>query len=178
MTILALLADPFIRLFLTEKWLPAVPLLQWMCFARIFYPISVINMNILNAMGRSDLFLKVDLSKFPLVVLALVITIPLGVKAMVIGHVVTSFIAFFINAYLPGKYFGYGAFSQLKDMVPIFIATALTALIVFLVTHITEILLLKLIMGGFAGIISYLMFCYVMKIEEISEVKALIVRIR
>ena len=60
MTLLALSAEPFVKLFLTDKWLPAVALLQWMSFARMFTPISSINMNILNATGRSDLFLKVD----------------------------------------------------------------------------------------------------------------------
>ena len=133
MTLLALLADPFIRLVLTEKWLPTVVLLQWLSFARMVSPISSVNMNILNAVGRSDLFLKVDLSKFPLLVLTLIITIPLGVKAMVIGHVVMAILAFFINAYMPGKLFGYGALSQLKDMIPIFISTVIMALTVFVV---------------------------------------------
>ncbi len=65
MTLLALLANPLILILLTDKWIAVVVLLQWMSFARFFYPISVINMTILNAVGRSDLFLKVDLSKFP-----------------------------------------------------------------------------------------------------------------
>ena len=86
MTLLALLADPFIRLVLTEKWLPTVVLLQWLSFARMVSPISSVNMNILNAVGRSDLFLKVDLSKFPLLVLTLIITIPLGVKSKILGR--------------------------------------------------------------------------------------------
>lgn len=178
MTMLALLADPFIRLLLTEKWLPAVVLLQWMSFARIFYPISVINMNLLNAMGRSDLYLKVDLSKFPIIVIALLITIPLGVKAMVIGHVVTSSIAFFINAYLPGKYFGYGARAQIKDMIPVFIATAIMTIFVFISIYFIEIQLLKLIIGIIIGILSYLIASYLLKIEELNEVKSLILKIR
>jgi teichuronic acid exporter len=63
LTLFALLAEPFVRLFLTEKWMPIVPLIQWLCFARMITPISGLNMNILNAIGRSDLFLKVDLVK-------------------------------------------------------------------------------------------------------------------
>src|SRR5690606_27617261 len=82
MTLLALLADPFVRLFLTDKWAPAIVLLQWLCFARVVTPISSINMNILNAMGRSDLFLKVDLFKAPIVIITLLITIPMGVNAI------------------------------------------------------------------------------------------------
>ena len=178
MTLLALLADPFIRLVLTEKWLPTVVLLQWLSFARMVSPISSVNMNILNAVGRSDLFLKVDLSKFPLLVLTLIITIPLGVKAMVIGHVVMAILAFFINAYMPGKLFGYGALSQLKDMIPIFISTVIMDLTVFVVIIFIENLFLKLILGGISGIISYLVMSNMLKIEEINEVKSLLLKLK
>lgn len=178
MTMLALLADPFIRLVLTEKWLPVVSLLQWMCFARIFLPMSVVNMNILNAMGRSDLFLKVDLSKFPLAVLALVITIPLGVKAMVIGHVIVSFLAYLINSYLPGKYFGYGPISQLKDMLPVILNTLVMALAVYISIFFIEIMWLKLIIGGIVGCVFYFAGAFILKMEELTEVMLLIKKIR
>jgi O-antigen/teichoic acid export membrane protein len=174
MTMLALLADPIVRLLLTEKWLPVVPLLQWMCFARIFYPISVINMNILNAIGRSDLFLKVDLSKFPISVVALIVTIPLGVKAMVIGHVVTSFISYIINSYMPGKLFGYGALAQLKEMIPIFIATSITALIVYLVNLNINPPILKIALGLNIGFVVFFISSYLLKINELREVQILI----
>ena len=49
-----LMAEPFIRLALTDKWLPAVPLIKWLCI-RIL-PLIALNMNILNVKGRSDLF--------------------------------------------------------------------------------------------------------------------------
>ena len=174
MTTLALLADPFIRLLLTEKWLPAVPLLQWMCFARIFYPVSVINMNILNAIGRSDLFLKVDLSKLPITVMALIITIPLGVKAMVIGHVVTSFIAYIINAYMPGRLFGYGPISQMREMIPVFLVTGITAIAIYVVNSYIDILILKLIIGVLTGVVVYFGFSFMFRIQEIKEVQILI----
>lgn len=173
MTILAVLAEPFVALFLGEKWLPTVPLLQWMCFARILYPISGLNLNILNANGRSDLFLKVDLSKAPLLIAALIITIPISVKAMVIGQVITGFISFFINAYMPGKLFGYGAFSQIKDIWPILIITMITALITHISIMFIDILILKLIIGGLIAIVSYIAICYLSKIQELEEIKLL-----
>lgn len=171
MTLIALLAEPIVLLLLTDKWAAVIPLLQWMVFARIFYPISVINMSILNAIGRSDLFLKVDLSKFPLIALALILTIPLGVKAMIIGHVVTSGISFFINAYLPGKLFGYGVIAQIKDMLPVFVATIFMTGLVYAVSYYLDNLFLKFLIGSTVAIISYLTACYILKIEEIKELK-------
>jgi O-antigen/teichoic acid export membrane protein len=174
MTLLALLADPFIRFFLTEKWLPAVVLLQWMSFARVFYPIGTINMNILNAIGRSDLFLKVDLAKFPIALITLLVTIPLGVKAMIIGHVVTSCISFFINAYLPGKLLGYGAFSQLRDMLRVILATMVMALCVYGALLITKGDLMRLLVGGITGLCSYFLTTSLLKVNEVKELKVIL----
>jgi len=177
MTILSLIAEPLITLILTEKWIPVVPLLQWMYFARIFYPLSSINMNILNAIGRSDLFLKLDLSKAPLIILALVITIPLGVKAMVIGHVVTSFLAFLMNSYLSGRLFGYGPLQQFRDILKIILATIGMAFTVFVCSNGIESDVLKLFYGIVSGTASYLLFAFFLRIPELDEVKQTAIKI-
>lgn len=174
MTILAFVADPFIRLILTEKWAPAIPLFQWMCFARILYPVGVINLNVLNAVGRSDLYLKVEVAKFPFFIAILLITLPYGIKAMVIGHVVLAAIAFFMNAYLPGKFYKYGPFEQLRDMVPVIIATLISAGFMFLSLLVINSLWLKLFVPIIVGGFVFLGSSYVLKIRELEEVKLLI----
>lgn len=174
MILLSLLSDSLIKILLGEKWVHAIVLLQWMSLARIFFPINVINMNILNAIGRSDLFLKVDLSKLPLILIVLIFTIPLGVEAVVIGHVITSFIAFFINAYMPGKIFGYGAIKQLKDMRQIMIATLVMLIVVYMTINNIDIQYIKILAGVLIGLFVYGLMCYLFKIEEINEVKYLL----
>lgn len=171
LTMLALLAEPFIRLFLTEKWMPVVPLIQWLCFARMITPISSLNMNILNAVGRSDLFLKVDFSKLPIALLILFLTVPFGIKVVVIGNFITSFISFFINAYYPGKMFGFGAMRQIREMRTVIIATLLMSLCVFGTTHFIHSDMLQLIAGVLTGFSTFLLSAYLLKIEELNEVK-------
>jgi len=178
MTLIALLAKPIVILLLTEKWVSLIPLLQWMVFARIFFPMSALNMNLLNAIGRSDLFLKVDLSKLPLTILAMVITIPLGVKAMIIGHVVSSALAFLINAYLPGKFYGYGPIQQLKDMMPFFVATIGMAISVFVMSNFIDNLVLQLFLGTLLGLVTYLFICWLLKLEELEEVWELVLKFK
>ncbi len=169
MTMLSILAEPFVCMVLTERWLPIIPLLQWMCFARIFFPLSVINMNILNAIGRSDLFLKLDLVKAPLIILALIITIPMGMKAIIIGHVVTAFLAFLMNAYLPGILLGYGPLEQLWDLLKIILSALGMAVVVFVCCKFMDSDLLKLLGGTVIGAISYLFFARCLKIPEFDE---------
>jgi O-antigen/teichoic acid export membrane protein len=174
LTLSAILAEPFIRFFLTEKWMPVVPLMQWLCFARLITPISSLNMNVLNAIGRSDLFFKVDISKLPLTVAALIITVPLGLTAVVIGHFVTSFICFFINAYYPGKLFGFGALRQFKEMMPVICATLIMSAAVLGTITFLPSDFLKLITGLLLGAIIYLLMAHLLSIKEIEEVVKII----
>lgn len=173
MILMTLLARPLVILLLTEKWLPCVLLLQVLCIARMFTPLSAINMNVLNAIGRPDLFMKVDLCKIPMILIVLAITIPISVTAIVIGSLVTTFICFFINAYYPGKLFGYGAWKQIKDYRKIFISLLMMVVIVAFTNYIFENLWYQLFIGGFIGGLVYILSCFALKIISIKEVSKL-----
>ena len=134
-------------------------LIQWLCLARMFTPLSAINMNILNAVGRSDLFMKLDLSKLPLILLTFAITIPISVEAIAIGDFVSTFICFFINAYLPGRMFGYGAWEQIKDWRYIILSILIMVGVVCLILSLIENVWLQLFIGGLVGLLVYLGSC-------------------
>lgn len=170
MTGLAVVAEPLVSVLLTDKWLPAVPLLQWLCFARIFTPISSLNMNILNAVGRSDLFMKVDFSKIPLEIIMIIVTIPLGVKAIVIGNFISTFLCYFINAYLPGKIFDFGVITQSKIFWKIAFATSIMALCILCSMMLFESSIIKICIGPFVGIISYIILSYILRIREYEDI--------
>lgn len=110
----AAIAEDFVLLFLGDQWLPMVPVLIALSIARAITPISAINMNILNAVGRSDLFLKIDLLKLPLSLGALFTALPYGIQGIAWAMVCTSFISFFINGWFPGRIFGFGGSAQLR----------------------------------------------------------------
>ena len=56
----------------------------------------------------------------------------MGVKAMVIGQVINGLLSFYVNSYLPGKYFNYGTLKQIKDLIPIALATLFMATVVLI----------------------------------------------
>lgn len=147
----AAVAETFVLLFLGEEWLPTVPVLIALCLARAVTPISAINMNILNAIGRSDLFLKVDLLKYPMVLAGFLIGINYGIEGVAWAMVVTSFISFFINAYFPGKFFGFGGIAQLQVAYKYIIAAFAMYFSVSQVSISDDLLLAlaaKVILGG------------------------------
>lgn len=152
----AAIAPEFIHLTLGDEWLAAVPVLVALCFARAITPISAVNMNILNAIGRSDLFLKIDLSKLPLTLGALFIALPYGINGLAWAMVCTSFIAFFINAYYPGKLFGFGGIKQMKVGYKYIIACVVMYGAVKSINLSSEIIevVIKIIVGAFSYFIS------------------------
>ena len=166
MILCALLARPMVLILLTEKWLPCVVLMQWLFLARMFTPLSAINMNILNAIGRSDLFMKLDFSKAPLILVVLAITIPISVEAITIGSFCTSFICFFINAYLPGRIFGYGAIKMIQDWRYIFLSIAIMVLAVLVFLRMISNVWLQLFGGGVIGLIVYIVCCLMFKLID------------
>ena len=94
---LAAIAKPLIILLIGEKWLPAVPFLQIICFSGMLYPLHAINLNILQVKGRSDLFLKLEILKKIIAVGPIIVGIFYGIEYMLWGSVFTSFIAYFFE---------------------------------------------------------------------------------
>ena len=176
MTIFALHADFIIRILLTDKWESSIILLEILCLAKIFTPINALNMNVLNALGRSDLYLKLDLIKLPVIVAVMFISIPNGLYSIVIGILFTSLISFFINTYYSWKFFNYGAFSQLKDMSKIIIATSGMAILTYLTLSEFDFQILYLILSIILSFTYYLTFCYLLNIKEIYLLANLIAK--
>ena len=105
---LAAVADPLIRLVLTDKWEGCIYLLQIVCFSMMWYPIHAINLNLLQVKGRSDFFLKLEIIKKIQGVTILCVTIPMGIVVMCYGQIVGSLLSLVYNTYYTKKLIGYG----------------------------------------------------------------------
>lgn len=130
-------------------------MLTALCFARAITPISAINMNILNAIGRSDLFLKVDLLKLPLVLTVFMFSVPFGIEVVAMSMIATSMFSFFINAYYPGRFFGFGGWKQIVAASKYIFASAIMyfAVVWF---HLDIDLRLLLILKVVLGVVVYI----------------------
>lgn len=166
---LSAVADPFIRLVLTDKWEGAIYLLQIICFALMWFPIHAINLNILQVKGRSDYFLKLEIIKKVQGVIILCITVPLGIVAMCYGQIVSSIISLIWNTYYTKKLIGYGYWAQMRDLLPILIHSLIMWALVLLIVNLMPTLWLKLIIGVLTGMIYYITGAYIMKFPEMDE---------
>lgn len=115
---LAFCATPVINLILTDKWLACVPYMQIFCITSMFYPVHTANLNAIKAMGRSDLFLKLEIVKKVVGMVLLLSTMWFGVMAMAYSLLVSSVLSQIINSWPNRKLLNYGYLEQLKDILP------------------------------------------------------------
>ena len=118
---LSAIATPLIRLVLTEKWLPCVFYFRIFCIIYGLQPIQTANLNAIKAMGRSDIFLKLEIMKKVVGFGAMFLTIFISVEVMACSYVVTTVLSALINAYPNRKLLGYGYGEQLADIAPSFL---------------------------------------------------------
>ena len=124
---LAAVARPLILILIGEKWLPAVGFLQIICFSGMLYPLHAINLNILQVKGRSDLFLRLEIIKKIIAVGPLVLGVLFSIEYMLWGSVCTSLIAYFLNSYYSADLIDYPTKEQIKDILPTFLVSFVTA---------------------------------------------------
>jgi len=175
---LAALADPLIRFILTDKWAGSIWMLQMLSFAMMWWPVHAMNLNILNVKGRSDLFLRLEIIKKVLIVIVLAVSIPLGIKAIIIGQIFTSYIALIINTHYTKKIIDYGFLDQMADLMKVLILSFVMGAIVYFVITFFEINIIKLILGTTIGALFYIVMAWMLDTGEIRLVPDLIKHIR
>ncbi|MEE1495742.1 MAG: lipopolysaccharide biosynthesis protein [Anaerostipes hadrus] len=115
---LAFCATSIVELILTEKWLPCVPFLQIFCVTYMFYPIHTANLNAIKAMGRSDLFLKLEIAKKIVGMILLLSTMWFGVMAMAYSLLVSMITSMIINSWPNRELLKYSFKEQMIDILP------------------------------------------------------------
>ena len=175
---LLVFAKPIIFITIGDKWLPSVELLQLLCLVGMMYPIHALNLTILQIKGRSDLFLKLEIIKKAITTIIIIITFSISVKAMVIGSLIGSIIALFINTHYTKELLDYGLKAQFKDFIPVFLLSIVLIVVMPLSVYYIDDNYLKISIGSIIGLISYLGCAYLFKMESLNDVKEIIKHIK
>lgn len=173
---LSAVADPFIRLVLTDKWEGAIYLLQIVCFSMMWYPVHAINLNLLQVKGRSDYFLKLEIIKKIIGVSMLCITVPIGIVAMCYGSICTSIICLGVNTHYTWKLIGYGFKRQMREMLPTLLHALVMGAIAWTAVQLLPTIESQLIGGILSGATYYIIGAWLLKFKELQEVVSLIKR--
>ena len=177
---LAVCAEPLVSLILTDKWLPCVPFLRIFCFSYAFWPIHTANLNAIKAMGRSDLFLILEIIKKAVGLVAILITMWISVMAMAYSLIVTSIFSQLINSYPNKKLLNYSYAQQFKDMLPQICASLFMGVVVYCVQFLGLNSILTLLIQVPVGVVLYVGISKLFHIDSfeylVSTIKSLFSR--
>ncbi|MBR6152391.1 MAG: lipopolysaccharide biosynthesis protein [Lachnospiraceae bacterium] len=163
---LAACADTIIPLALTEKWSPCIPFLRIFCITFMFHPIHTANLNAIKAMGRSDLFLRLEVIKKALGIVILVSTMWFGVMVMAYSLLFYSVLGQIINSWPNKKLLDYGYLEQLKDISPGILLSVLMAGGVYVMQFISLPIGLILTLQIMAGAVFYMGMSWLLRLES------------
>lgn len=128
---LIFVAKPLVIVLFTEKWLPIVPYVQLLSLIGLMKPIQKINYNILNSLGFSATFLKIELYEKIFIIFLLLITFNLGIKTIIVGQIISIFLSLLVNIYFTKLSFDIKYIDFLNSIFPNLIISALTLAFVF-----------------------------------------------
>ena len=157
-------AKPLVVFFLTEKWIGSVPFLQIFALIYGLWPLHTANLQAINSIGRSDLFLKIEIIKKSIGFILFLISCRFGLMAIAVTSLFSGIISYFINSFPVSKILNYKHIEQLQDsFVSLFIALLMGA-IIFPIQFLKLSTIAVLIYQIFIGMILYLFFSYIFKV--------------
>lgn len=176
MIMLCAVAEPMIRIILTDKWLPSVPLFQILCLAYMWDPIMKINNNILNVKGRSDYFLHAEIIKKIVAVVILLATIPFGVTVMCIGLIGYAVADMVIIIYYSNKVIHISVWRQMRELAPVTLLSFSMGAVSYLSLYLFDDPLLQLITGLATGGLYYLIMSHLFGFKEFKQLLSIVAK--
>lgn len=167
---LAAVSKPLVHIMLTDKWLPAVPFIQFCCFVYAFWPIHTANLQAIKAIGRSDIFLKLEILKKIIGIAVLIITLPHGLMIMMWARCGTTIISSILNAYPNKKLINYSYWEQIKDMSPSLCLSLVMAVCVWAITLLPLSAPVQIIVQFIVGVVLYFGLAKLFKLECLDYV--------
>lgn len=165
---LAVLSKPMVLVLLTDKWASMSELLSILCIAYMWYPVMVINNQMLNVKGRSDYFLKAEIIKKIVAIVILLLTMPLGLKILCFGILFYNILDMGIIIVFTKKVMNTGFRQQFQAILPIFLVSIGVGVVTHLFLLIISNAYIQLFGGLLIGAVCLVFFSFVFRIKEFN----------
>lgn len=152
---MAIVAEPLVKVLLTDKWLACVPYLQIVCFTQLLAPLNV-KTTAFEALGESSISMKLHVSGIVLSIILLFASIPFPAWVMVLSGFVSSLLLQIAIGVVCKKRMDYRYSEQLKDAFIGLLPTVGMAVVVFLCSYIPCGVFLSLVLKIVLGILAYI----------------------
>ena len=148
---LGAVAEPLIYCLIGSQWHEAATFLPLICISMAFYPLHAINLNMLQLLGRSDIFLYLEIIKKIIGTIPICIGIFIDIYWMLITSIIIGFVSLYLNSWYTGKVLGYTFWKQLRDIAPSFAIAFTIAISVYFLKYLPisnlGILLIQIVVG-------------------------------
>ena len=171
---LAFCAEPIVKIVLTDKWLHCVPFLRIFCITYMFWPVHTANLNAINAMGRSDWFLRLEIVKKISGMVILLSTMWFGVMAMAYSLLLSSVLSQIINSWPNRKLLGYGYLEQGRDFAPGILLAVVMGIFAYFIGFLPLPTIITLMIQIIAGAVIYIGASALLKLEEFEYLLGMI----
>jgi len=171
MVFLLAASDNIIPLIFGDKWIPSIPFFKILCVAGMLHPIHLINLNILQVKGRSDLFLKLEILKkiFFTILIIIILLLKLNIYYLIWAYAVNSFVSLYINTIYSKNIIQFSFKEQIIGILPFFIVSIIMGLLVYFLGIIIPFEIhYKIFLQIIIGIGIYYIFSKLLKFEELN----------
>jgi len=165
---LAATSENVVRLLLTDAWLPAVPYMQVLCLLEIGNPYVSTNLTAIKAIGRSDIYMKLEIIRRTIMTVILLISVFCfdSVMAIAVAAAITCWIDAIVTMVPAKKYIGYGIGSQLKDTWKGFLCAILMGVVVYFVGFLQMPIIALLCVQILCGVAIYAALCAILHVDS------------
>ena len=173
---LAAVADSFVKIILTDKWLPCVGLMRVFCIIYLFQPIHTANMQAIKAIGRSDVYFKLELFKKVIELIALFISIRISVNAIAVSTALLTTSYTIVNAFPNRKLLNYPYKEQFVDIMPNVCMSLVMLIAVIGIGKVISGIYVKVMVQILVGVGIYLLLSLITKNEVLFYIFDMIKR--
>jgi len=170
-------AEPLLYCLIGPQWYEAALYLPLICISGSTYPLQAVNLNMLEVLGRSDLFLGLEVVKKTVAIAPLAIGALVGILPMLYVNILVAVISFFLNSHYSGRLIGYSSWMQVKDVAPSYGVALLTAASVYFLKYLSLSYWIILPCQMAVGLLVFIGICRMTKITEYQELKLMVMLI-
>lgn len=171
---LIVIAEPLVTTVLTNKWIFCIPYLRLACLVYMLQPIQTINWQVIKAVGRSDLCLKLEIIKKIIGVFMLVTSIKFGLICVAFCNVISTVFFALINSFPNNRLIKYSIGEQIHDLSKSLFSSAIMSAIIWTIMYWNVNNIIRMIVQIFVGVISYIGLSILIKNESLNQIVEII----
>ncbi len=165
------IGDALILFLFGEKWQPAIPYFRLIIVVAFAYPLSALLVNVLKALGNSAGFLRLEILKKIILLLALGFGFLWGINGYLIFSIFASVISVLLNMYFAGKEIKSGLMYFLNMSIPYFLVSVIGATILFAGLKFVDIGYVMQIICGMTGFgLFYVLFAWLFRLKGLITI--------